>query len=89
LGQAAEPQLRKGDNVILHGSPDENGSRGSGPAQDRLNDLQVYRKLLELSQDTGTLSQQCWSLVGSTALAAASVLLRSLASGVYRQGLGG
>ena len=57
------------------------------PMRERLSDLDAYRQLLRLSEETGDLSQRCWSTAASTAFAAASKVLRILASGLYRANL--
>jgi ribosomal protein S4 len=56
-------------------------------AQQRLDDLQVYKRLINLVEELEQLSKRAWSLSSSTALMVAAVLVRRLASALYRASL--
>ena len=51
---------------------------------ERFDDLQSYRRLIELSEHTGRLADRCWSIAAGTAFKASSIMLRQLASGLWR-----
>jgi hypothetical protein len=67
--------------------PPEPLNPGTHVGDPRLDDLAVYRRLLDLSAHTGALSQRCWSAAASTALRTSSTLLRRIASALYRTSL--
>ena len=48
-----------------------------------LSALDVYKRLLTLSDELEGLADQCWSVAGDTALRAASKIVRGLASGFW------
>jgi hypothetical protein len=48
-----------------------------------LSDLDVYARLVNLSRELEEVSEQCWSVAGSTALKAAAKVIRALASGFF------
>lgn len=52
-----------------------------------LDDLQVYRRLMALSEELSALAERAHSPATSTALAVASRLVRRLASAVFARGL--
>ena len=54
---------------------------------DRLDDLQVYQRLTALVEELRTMSKNCHSVAAGTACEAASVALKTVASGVYHAGL--
>ena len=43
-----------------------------------LSDTDVYRHITELTNELDTLSQQCWSVAGATAIKVCSTQLRTL-----------
>ena len=53
-------------------------------SDDRLSDLDAYRRLICMSEHADALSNRCWGRSAATALKAASIVARSLASGLYR-----
>ena len=65
---------------------DEQRQAGSDPAADaphsegRVDDLQVYTKLISTSEDLRNLSRRCWSLCSSQCLSASHLFIRKLAS---------
>jgi hypothetical protein len=54
---------------------------------ERLDDLQVFCRLVALVQELGSLSSCCWSPLAGTSLKTAAELVRAVASAVYRRGL--
>jgi hypothetical protein len=50
-----------------------------------LDDLQVYRRLLDLATELRELADAAWSPASSTALLAAATIIRRLASAVFRR----
>jgi hypothetical protein len=57
------------------------------PAKERLDDLQVYRLLIDEAAQLETAATSCWSTGAATALAAASRVIRTLASAIYKASL--
>jgi hypothetical protein len=51
--------------------------------QERIDDLQVYKILLALVEELELLSALAWSVASATALQAAAILIRKLASALY------
>jgi hypothetical protein len=54
---------------------------------ERLDDLQVYKRLLILHTELDEISKRTWSLSAATAIATAALLIRTLASGLYDSAL--
>lgn len=54
---------------------------------DRIDDLAVYKRLIELEEELKALADRAWGVASSTALRAAAVIVRRLASAVYRASL--
>jgi hypothetical protein len=52
--------------------------------RERLDDLQVYKRLLRLVEELEALAAVCWSPAAATALRAAGAVVRTLASGLFR-----
>ena len=57
------------------------------PAMERLDDLQVYRLLIAEAALLEKAASSCWSIGAATALAAASRVVRTLASAIYKLSL--
>lgn len=53
-------------------------------AEERLDDLQVYKRLLALVEELEALAVRCWSPAAATALLAASKIVRTVASALYK-----
>jgi hypothetical protein len=54
---------------------------------ERLDDLQVYRRLHRLVEELAGLADRCHSVAAATALRASSELVKTTASGLYRHSL--
>ncbi len=66
---------------------DEQDETSSSRLEGRLDDLTVYRRLINLVEELECLSRRCWSVASTTALVAASRVIRLVASGLYRSSL--
>jgi hypothetical protein len=53
----------------------------------RLDDLQVYRRLHRLVEELDGLAAQCHSVAAATAIKAAAALVKATASGLYKHSL--
>jgi hypothetical protein len=53
----------------------------------RISDLDVYARLTKAAVELDLLADQCWSVVGETALRTSAELHRTLASAVYAASL--
>lgn len=53
----------------------------------RLNDLQVYQRLLATVEDLNVLADRCHSVAASTAIKTTAKIIRACASGLYRHSL--
>ncbi|MFC4294008.1 hypothetical protein ACFO0A_02920 [Novosphingobium tardum] len=51
---------------------------------DRLDDLQVYKRLHALIAELEDMAERCWSLAAATSLKVVSQLIRTVASGLWR-----
>ena len=62
-----------------------------GPKQrivvERLDDLTVYIRLLNLTEELECLSNRCWSLASETALKVVARAIRSTASAIFKASL--
>lgn len=54
---------------------------------DRLHDLEVYSRLVEITGELTQMSNRCWSISSKAALAASASMVRVVASGVYHRSL--
>jgi hypothetical protein len=61
--------------------------QSSEPCDERLDDLTVYRRLLTFSGDAERLSRRCWSAGATSALEASAIMLRKIASALYKGNL--
>ncbi len=69
----------------MHGGAEEPSGGGGDPLlAERVDDLTVYKRLLRLVEELEWLSKRCWSLAAATSLQVASIMIRKLASGLYR-----
>lgn len=51
--------------------------------QRRLSALDVYKRLTELHRELDQMADECWSVAGETALRAAALSVRTLASAFF------
>jgi hypothetical protein len=51
----------------------------------RLDDLVVYRRLIQFHEELDDLSKRCWSVASAAALEVAKVMIRLIASAVWQQ----
>jgi hypothetical protein len=65
----------------------QDGDEDEQPEPERLNDLQVYARLVRTSEELRSLSRRCWSTCSRTGLEASAVVIRTLASALYRRNL--
>jgi hypothetical protein len=54
---------------------------------ERLDDLQVYRRLHRLVEDMTGLADRCHSVAAATAIRASAELVKATASGLYKHSL--
>jgi hypothetical protein len=54
---------------------------------DPCDDLEAYRRLLQLSEDLDKMAERCWSVASEQSLHAAAAVARKIASKLYQRSL--
>jgi hypothetical protein len=51
--------------------------------QERIDNLQVYKRLLALVEELDELAKRCWSPAAATSVKSTSIIVRAIASALY------
>lgn len=75
--------MRWEGRVMTQTLPPSSADPTPTPSLERLDDVQAYRVLLDLSAHMNALFQQCWSTSAATAFSSGSRVITQIASWLY------